>query len=96
MQNTCTIYSTLRIFGCPTYSLVNSKKRNKLEFKSKRYYFIGFTKGTMTFRLRDAKKSAFVSKDVIFDEDSMLQTKSKTEDEAQGGVSDSSADSQRV
>jgi len=40
------------------------------------------------------KNSAFVSRDVIFDEGSMVQEKSKTEDKAQGGVSDSSLDSQ--
>jgi len=63
--------STLRIFGYPTCSLVDSQKRNKLESKLKRCYFIDFT-----------KKSAFISRDVIFDEESMLQAKSKTEDNA--------------
>ena len=38
--------------------------------------------------------SAFVSRD-IFDEDSILQAKSKTEDKAQNGASDSSTVSQR-
>jgi len=44
-------YSTLRIFGCPAYSLVDSQKRNKLESKSKKCIFIGFTKGVKGFRL---------------------------------------------
>ena len=38
-------YSTLRIFGCPVYSLVDSQKRTKLKLKSKKYIFIGFIKG---------------------------------------------------
>jgi len=84
-------YSTLRIFGCLTYSLVDSKKRNKIESKSKKCIFIEFTKGIKSFRLWDPKKrSAFTSRDVIFDEESMLREKSKTEDKRQGGASDSS------
>jgi len=85
-------YSTLWIFGCPTYSLVDSQKSNKLESKSKKCIFIEFTKGVKGFRLWDPeKKSAFTSRDVIFDEDSMLREKSGTENKAQDGVSDSSA-----
>jgi len=85
-------YSTLRIFSCPTYSLVDSKKRNKLEFKSKKYIFIGFTKKVKGFRLWDPeKKSAFTSRDVIFNENSILREKLETEDKAQGGTSDSLA-----
>ena len=42
------------------------------------------------------KKTASVSRDVVFDEELMLmlQEKSKMEDKTQGGASDSSADSQ--
>jgi len=82
-------YSTLWIFSCLTYNLVDSQKRNKLEFKSKKCIFIGFTKGVKRFRLWDPeKRSAFTSRDVIFDEKSMLQEESETEDKAQGGASD--------
>ena len=66
-------YSTLQVFGCPTYSLVDSQKKNKLEFKSKKCIFIEFTEGVKGFRLWDPeKRSAFTSKDVIFDEELML------------------------
>ena len=78
-------YSTLRIFGCQAYSLVDSQKRNKLESKSKKCIFIGFTKGVKGFRLWDPeKKSTFTSRDMVFDEDSMLQEKSEMEDTGQG------------
>ena len=88
-------YSTLRIFSCPAYNLVNSQKRNKLKFKFKNCIFIGFTKRVKDFILWDPeKRSAFTSRDVIFDEKSMLQEKSETEDKAQGGASNSSADTQ--
>src|SRR3954466_12278208 len=42
-------YSTLQIFGCPAYSLVDSHKRNKLEAKSRKCKFIGFTTGVKGF-----------------------------------------------
>jgi len=79
-------YSTLQIFNCPAYSLVDSQKRNKLESKSKKCIFIGFTKRVKDFILWDPeKRSAFTSRDVIFDEKSILREKSETEDKAQGG-----------
>jgi len=49
-------YLTLQIFGCPAYSLVDSQKRNKLEFKFKKCISIGFTKGLKNFRLWDPEK----------------------------------------
>ena len=55
-----------------------------------------FHQGNLAYRLWDPKKkSAFVSGDVIYDEDSMLQVKSKMEDKTHGEASDSSADSQK-
>jgi len=75
--------------------LLDSQKRNKLESKSKKGIFIGFTKGAKRFRLWDLeKRSVFTSKDVIFDEESMLREKSEMEDKLQGGALDSSADTQ--
>jgi len=41
----------LRDFRLPTYSLVDSQKKNKLESKSKKCAFIGFTKRVKDFRL---------------------------------------------
>jgi len=62
-------YSTLWIFGCPVYNLVDSQKRNKLESKSKKCIFNGFTKGVKGFRLWDPeKRKDFTSRDMIFDE----------------------------
>jgi len=72
--------------------LVDSQKRNILESKAKKCIVIGFIKEVRGFRLWDPKKkSDFPSRDVIFNEDSMLREKSETEDKAQGGASDSSA-----
>jgi len=72
-------YSTLQIFGCPSYSLIDSQKRNKLEFKCKKYVFIGFTKGVKIFRLWDPKTgSAFTSRDV--NKELILEERSEMED----------------
>jgi len=49
-------FSTLRIFGFLTYNLVDSQKKNKLKSKSKRFYFISFTKGTKTYKLWHPEK----------------------------------------
>ena len=89
-------YSTLWIFDCSVYSLVDSQKKNKLESKSKKCIFIGFTKRVKIFRLCDPHtKRVFTSRDLIFDERSMLQEKSETENKAQGGASDSLAGTQK-
>ena len=89
-------YSTLQIFGCLAYSLVNSQKRNKLESKSKKCIFIGFTKGAKGFGLWDPKKkSVFTNRDRNFDKESMWQEKSETKNKTQGGASGSLADTQR-
>jgi len=85
-------YSILRIFSCSTYSLVDSQKRNKLESKSKKYNFIRFTKGVKGFKLWDPE--TFTSRDVVFNEEPMLQERSKTEDKVKGRAQDSSADIQ--
>ena len=72
--------------------MVDSQKRNKLDSMSKKCILIGFTKEVKGFKLWDPeKRSAFISRDVIFDEDSMLREKSETENKAQDEISDSSA-----
>ena len=88
-RSICGLFNLTNVW-CPTYTLVDSQKRNKLKSKFKKCIFIGFTKGAKSFRLWDPeKKSVFTSRDVIFDEESMLREKSETEDKAQGGALDS-------
>ena len=66
-------YSTLRIFRSPAYSLVDSKKRNKLEEKSRKCRFIGFATRVKGFKLWNSETmSAFTNRDVVFDEESMM------------------------
>ena len=88
-------YATIRIFGCPAYNLVDSQKRNKMESKSKKCIFIGYTAGVKGYMLWDPEtRSAFVSRDVVFDEDTVMQGGSKMEDKVRGGVPDVPVDSQ--
>jgi len=89
-------YSILQIFSCPTYSLVDSQKRSNMDSKSKKCIFIVFTKGVKGFRLwNPEKKSAFTSRDVVFDKNSMLLEKSETENKTQGEASDRSVNTQK-
>ena len=93
-RRVCGLFN-LMDFLLPSVYLIDSQKRNKLKFKSKKCIFIGFTKEVKVFRLWDLeKKSVVTSRDVFFDKKSMLREKSETEDRAQGGASDSSADTQ--
>jgi len=62
-------YLILWIFDCSVYCSVNSQKKNKLESKSKKCIFIGFTKGVKDFRLWDLEsRSIFTSRDMVFDD----------------------------
>ena len=68
-------YSDLRIFGCPAYTHVND---SKLELRSKRCIFVGYPSGIKGYRLwcPDPKSpKLIISRDVIFDESTMLHSK---------------------
>ncbi|KPJ13061.1 Retrovirus-related Pol polyprotein from transposon TNT 1-94 [Papilio machaon] len=45
--------SHLRVFGCIAYSLIPEQKRSKLDPKSKRYIFVGYSDSTKGYRLTD-------------------------------------------
>ena len=83
-------YSDLKIFGCPAYMHVNE---GKLEPRAKKCIFLGYASGVKGYRLwcSDPKSPKFViSRDVTFDELSMLSSKedstSCTNDSAQKQV----------
>ena len=63
-------YSELRIFCCPAYSHVDN---GKLEPRSLKCIFLGFKPGVKGYKLWCLKLKKFiVTRDVIFDEVSML------------------------
>ncbi|KAH9654970.1 hypothetical protein KPL70_022170 [Citrus sinensis] len=71
--------SNLRIFGSPAYAHIN---QGKLEPRAIKGIFIGYPEGVKGYRIWciDGKPSRIiVSRDVVFDEGSMLQQKVETE-----------------
>jgi len=68
------------------------KKRTNWSSSLRSVSSSGSPKKVEGFRFWDAEtRSAFTSRDVVFNEESMLQKKSQTEDKAQGGAPDSSS-----
>ncbi|CAL9224779.1 unnamed protein product, partial [Arabidopsis halleri] len=64
----------LRIFGCPAYVLIPNDERSKVDSKSKKCVFLGFEKGVKGFKLWDPEaRKRVISRDVVFDEQLMLQ-----------------------
>ncbi|KAH9679582.1 Integrase catalytic domain-containing protein [Citrus sinensis] len=67
-------YDSLRIFGCPAYYHV---KDGKLDPRARKAIFVGFKGGVKGFKLRDLEDKKFVcSRDVTFDEASMMKASS--------------------
>ena len=67
-------YSSLKIFGCPTYVHMQNGERSKLDLKSRKCVFLGFEKSVKDYRLWDPiSKKTVTSRDVIFDETFMLK-----------------------
>ncbi|KAH9671777.1 retrovirus-related pol polyprotein from transposon TNT 1-94-like protein [Citrus sinensis] len=67
-------YDSLRVFGCPAYYHV---KDGKLDPRAKKAIFVGFKGGVKGFKLWDLEDKKFVcSRDVTFDEASMMKASS--------------------
>ena len=61
--------SHFKIFGCICYAHVPAEKRTKLDEKSQKCVFLGYSDVTKGYRLLDVKTNKLVvSRDVIFDE----------------------------
>ena len=58
-----------RIFGCHCYAHVPNSTRTKLESKSKKCVFLGYSEESKAYRLYDSEaKKIIVSRDVVFAE----------------------------
>ncbi|KAH9724129.1 Integrase catalytic domain-containing protein [Citrus sinensis] len=67
-------YDSLRVFGCPAYYHV---KDGKLDRRARKAIFMGFKGGVKGFKLWDLEDKKFMcSRDVTFDEASMMKTSS--------------------
>lgn len=70
-------YSILSIFGYPAYAHIDNTERSRLDAKSKMFIFINYPKGIMGYRLLDPEvKKVVTGRDVVFDEKTMLKSKS--------------------
>ena len=67
-------YDSFRVFGCPAYYHV---KDGKLDPRARKAIFMGFKGGVKGFKLWDLEDKKFVcSRDVTFDEASMMKASS--------------------
>jgi hypothetical protein len=67
-------FSNMRIFGCDAYSLISKYRRSKLDPRSKRYLFVGYSDGDKGYRLWDPiAHKIIISRDVVFYESSLLK-----------------------
>ncbi|KAH9695610.1 hypothetical protein KPL71_022838 [Citrus sinensis] len=71
--------SNLRVFGCPAYAHIS---QGKLEPRVVKGYFIGYPEGIKGYKiwcLNGKPSRTLISRDVVFDEEAMLQQKVGTE-----------------
>ena len=62
--------SHLRVFGCVAYSLVPAELRRKLDDKSEKCIFIGYSEESKAYRLYNPiSKKLIISRDVRFEEE---------------------------
>src|SRR5579871_3456526 len=62
----------LRTFGCIVYTYILKEKRHKLDWKTTKYIFLGYS-GTNQYRLWDPeKKDIIIAKDIKFDESRII------------------------
>ena len=75
MDRQCRRLLLFESIWCPTYMHVFSKERSKLDAMFTWCIFLGYPKGVKRFKLYDTKANKVViSRNVIFDEKSMLQS----------------------
>jgi histone deacetylase 1/2 len=72
-------FSSLKIFGCACFPFLRPFNRNKLDFRSKRCVFLGYSNSHRGFKCLDTSTGkVFVSRHVVFDEGSFPFANSNT------------------
>ena len=75
-------YSHLRTFGCTAYVHVDPEKRDKLDAKAVKCYFIGYGSDMFGYRFWDEKNMKILRHcDVTFDENVMYKDREKINSE---------------
>ncbi len=70
--------SNLRVFGCIAFKHIPNATQRKLDKKSSKCVFVGYPEGTKSNKLCDLEKKSFVcSRDIIFQERTFQNFKSK-------------------
>ncbi|KAG6385388.1 hypothetical protein SASPL_154223 [Salvia splendens] len=73
--------SHLRVFGCVAYALVSSQRRRKLDEKSVKCIFIGYSSQSKAYKLYiPLSGKVIISRDVVFHEDAGWDWESKQDD----------------
>ncbi|VVA24986.1 PREDICTED: Retrovirus-related Pol poly from [Prunus dulcis] len=80
-------YSNLKVFGCSAYALIPSDERSNLNPKSLECIFISFESGVKGYKLWDpGNQKKILSKDVVFDENTMPMNKVKNSEAKENAV----------
>jgi hypothetical protein len=59
----------LKVFGCICYAQIPKEKRYKLDEKSEKYIFVGYSSMSKGYRLYNLKNNKIIiSRDILFDE----------------------------
>eukprot|EP00253_Pinus_taeda_P011846 PITA_11846 len=90
-------YSHLRIFGYDAYSLILKNQRSKLDPKSKCYVFVGYDYAVKGYRLWDPTlRKIVISRDVTFDESSLLTSNVERIEQEQEVVDDTDSKKRKM
>ena len=72
----------LRVFGCTAYVHIGAGERSKLDARSCKMVFLGYSRGVKGYRLWDPlEKKVIISRDVTFDEESVLRRRAGMEEQ---------------
>lgn len=67
--------SHLKVFGCHAFAHIPDIKRRKLDEKSKKYIFVGYSETSLGYRLLDPEKHTIkIARDVVFLENSFIDS----------------------
>ena len=72
--------SNLRVFGCMAYAHIPESQRKKLDKKSEKLRFVGYSIQSKGYRLFDENQKVIVRRDVVFNETDFGQAEEKLTD----------------
>ena len=83
--------SNLRVFGCMAYAHIPESQRKKLDKKSEKLRFVGYSIQSKGYRLFDENQKVIVRRDVVFNETDFGQAEEKLTDKFDVNVSQGEA-----